>query len=215
MATKLNLASETFGRLTVNHEAERKGKYGRMWHCSCECGNTKVVSQGHLRSGHTQSCGCLHKETMKDKLTTHGLRNSRAYACWGNAKQRVSNPNNPRYEDYLGRGITMCDDWLNSFEQFYEDMGDCPEGMSLDRYPNNDGNYEPGNCRWATDEEQANNKRSNHLLTFQGRTQTIQEWSRETGIHSGTLYNRVALLGWSDAEALTIAPIPGRAKVAA
>lgn len=214
MATKLNLMGETFGRLTVSYEAERKGKYERMWHCSCECGNTKVVSQGHLRSGHTQSCGCLHKETMRNKLTTHGLRDSKAYSCWANAKQRCTNPNNDRYENYMGRGITMYPEWLNSFEAFYRDMGDCPEGMSLDRYPDNDGNYEPDNCRWATQEEQQNNKRNNHLLTFQGRTQTIQQWSRETGIHPGTIYNRVVLLGWSDAEALTTNPILGRARAA-
>ena len=214
---KEDLTNKKYNQLLVIEEAEpvisKAGATTRKWHCKCDCGNTTIVSHGHLKNGHTKSCGCLHKETMKAKLTTHGVRNTSTYRSWAAAKQRCTNPNNKRYKDYLGRGITMCPEWLNSFEAFYKDMGDCPEGMTLDRIDNN-GNYEPSNCRWATDREQANNKRNNHLLTYQGRSQSIQKWSRETGINQGTICNRVNRLGWSDAEALTIAPIPGRARAA-
>jgi len=115
--------------------------------------------------------------------------------------QRCYNPNGTKYADYGGRGITVCDRWLK-FENFYADMGDRPEGMEIDRFPDNDGNYEPGNCRWATRPEQMRNTRANRMITFQGRTQCLTDWANEIGVGCSTICTRLAR-GWSLERALT------------
>lgn len=127
---------------------------------------------------------------------------TREYKIWSNMKQRVLNQNNSDYKLWGGRGIQICDRWLNSFEDFLSDMGPCPPGLTIDRWPNPNGNYEPGNCRWATIQEQGNNRRTNHLLTLNGRTQTIAQWSRELGLKKVTLW-RCTNLGWTDERVLT------------
>lgn len=119
-----------------------------------------------------------------------------------NNKQRCTNANNPSYENYMGRGVTMCSRWLNSFEAFLTDMGERPEGTTLDRYPDQNGDYEPSNCRWATIEEQNCNRSSNRLLTYKGKTQTLIEWSKELGIKRTTICMRLNDLGWSVEKAL-------------
>jgi hypothetical protein len=117
------------------------------------------------------------------------------YQVWAALKYRCLNPNSSKWKNYGGRGITVCKRWIDSFENFLEDMGERPEGSSLERI-NVDGNYEPGNCRWATQKEQQNNKRNNKKLTYKGKTQTIAEWSRELQISKVTLRERI-LRGWS------------------
>jgi hypothetical protein len=153
----IDLAGHKFGRLTaIKYEGNA------MWKCNCVCGNSSTVYRGDLRAGRTKSCGCLKNETQKDigvRRTTHGLSNTSEYHTWYSMKYRCNNTNSKDYPDYGGRGITICDRWLESFDNFYKDMGEKPTAKhSLDRI-NVNGNYEPSNCRWATIAEQSNNKR--------------------------------------------------------
>jgi hypothetical protein len=133
---------------------------------------------------------------------THGLSGSPTQKSWGAMKRRCLNANDKDYPRYGGRGITVCDRWRDSFEAFVADMGVKPEGTSLDRIDNN-GNYEPGNCRWAALDVQNNNRRSNRPITFKGRTQTLTQWAGEAGLSSEALAHRLKS-GWPMGDALSI-----------
>lgn len=152
---KVDLTGRTYGRLKVLYELSEG--YDRKYHCLCECGNTTDVLAGNLRR-QTKSCGCLRLERVKEVATLHGMTRSRTHNSYTNMKGRCLNPNHDAYKNYGGRGITICERWLHSFENFLADMGERPENKSLDRKEVN-GNYEPSNCRWATRKEQANNTR--------------------------------------------------------
>lgn len=162
----LDLTGQQFERLKVIAKAEDyispKGRACDMWLCVCTCGNSKAVRGSSLLSGLTKSCGCLQKEITKKNRETHGMRNTKLYGEWHGIKTRCMNKNAERFKDYGGRGITVCDEWKNDFQAFYDYVSKLPHfgeaGYSLDRI-NNDGNYEPNNVRWATRIEQANNTR--------------------------------------------------------
>lgn len=156
----LDLTNHVFERLTVIDRAPNRGQFVR-WNCLCTCGNAKTVDASDLRKGRTRSCGCLHSESVKQKQTTHGhsgTTRTREYRSWESAKQKCFNPNTTGYKNYGGRGVTMCDEWASNFNAFLEHMGPRPEGQTLDRI-NPDGNYEPGNCRWADVRTQNSNRR--------------------------------------------------------
>lgn len=150
-----------YNRLTVIGEVEKQSRK-RYLKCVCDCGQQTVVRSDKLKSGHTKSCGCLQRERVRDALSktkTHGMTNSSEYYIWCGMKSRCFNENNKRYKNYGGRGITVCDRWRDSFENFYEDMGPRPSSIhQIDRI-NNDGNYEPGNCKWRTPSENCLNRR--------------------------------------------------------
>jgi len=153
---KIDLIGQKFGRLTVLKEAPKpqglKYKVQRCWLCVCECGENIVVRMGNLRNGNSTGCRACRN-------ISHGKSGTKEYYSWQSMKDRCNNPSNEQYADYGGRGITVCKRWLNSFENFYADMGPRPNGKTLDRYPDNDSDYGPGNCRWGTYYEQAINKR--------------------------------------------------------
>ena len=196
MPAAVNLQGRIFGRLTVLARAHTPvwAESRPWWHCRCECGNTVNVRAHALVSGNTRSCGCLHSEICAKRLTTHGRSDTPEYGIWSNMHDRCRNPHNQDYKHYGGRGIYVDAPW-DSFEQFWSDR--CPRPSrrhELDRIDNN-GPYSAANTRWVLHREQTNNKRSNHRLTFNGRTLTIAEWTRELGWPNYTIRNRLAL-GW-------------------
>lgn len=201
-------AGQRFGRLLVLREAERpphlKGR-SAYWECLCDCGNKTTVSGNSLSKGDTKSCGCWHKECATQQAANtkkHGLVNSPEYKAYCGMKYRCYNKKASNWASYGGRGITVCDRWRESFEAFYEDMGARPSPKhSLDRIDNN-GPYSPDNCRWATNEQQSNNRRhprphTDHpRYTYNGKTQTLSEWARELNIQRNILQHRIKR-GWS------------------
>ncbi len=199
-----------FGRLTVLQEdfafkAETRANQ-RYVICQCDCGNTCTVSIYTLRKGKARSCGCLRLEKTIERSTSHGQagpeNRTPEYRAWSDAKSRCYNPNVRNYSEYGGRGIKMCERWRVSFEAFFEDMGPRPsKHHSLDRWPDGDGDYKPGNCRWATAKQQGRNTRQNRLIRFRGRTFTLIEASEHFGIKRATIAKRIDD-GWSTADAL-------------
>lgn len=156
-----DITGQKFGRLTAQKWVGRSKHNHSIWLCRCECGNTIEVVLGSLRKSLTQSCGCLYREvfSVRNNSFKHGASTRRKqtpeYMSWQAMKVRCENPNASNYHLYGGRGIKVCKRWRSSFPNFLADMGSRPKGKTLDRYPDGDGNYEPGNCRWATPKQQA------------------------------------------------------------
>jgi hypothetical protein len=180
--------------------------------CRCDCGTEKIIVLGNLKTGQSKSCGCLNDEKRKGNTRNkkHGMSFSREYSTWRAMLDRCENKTYREYPDYGGRGIKICERW-HDFNNFYADMGKRPQNTTLDRI-DNDGNYEPSNCRWANAKTQANNRRSNTLITFNGKTQTLQQWADETGIYKNTISMRINHYGWSIEKALTTPSIIPRRK---
>jgi len=198
-----DLTGQVFERLTVIEYAgyEPKGK-STVWKCKCECGK-EIISQKHaLINGRTKSCGCLTRYSPGDNVT-HGLSGQPVYHVWESMRDRCNNPNSTGYENYGGRGIKVCDEWNNSFEAFYRDMGDAyKKGLSIERIDVN-GNYNLENCKWATNLEQQNNKRTNRFITVFGERLSIAQVSRKYNINQTTLRYRLKR-GLSPEDAVTI-----------
>jgi hypothetical protein len=164
---------DVYGRLTVVAlEPARDSSGGRRYLCRCACGNERVVPGMRLRNGESRSCGCLAADMASSRLKTHGMSRSPTYISWHSMVWRCTKPSNKRWKHYGGRGITVCDRWNpeqgGGFEEFLADMGERPEGKTLDRI-DVDGHYEPSNCRWATAKQQANNKRPKALTSTSGQ----------------------------------------------
>lgn len=163
-----------------------------FWVCKCDCGKEKIVRSYDLRDGKVKSCGCLHAEKVKTNTKTHGKSNTLIYEIWCSMKARCYRTTWKDFLNYGGRGITMCDSWRNDFMSFYEwSMSNgYEEGLSIDRI-NNDGNYEPSNCRWVTQTRQARNKSTNRLITIDGMTKTLSEWCEVYSVHISTAHSRI------------------------
>lgn len=171
------------------------------WRCKCDCGEEKIISIDALNSGRTVSCGCYHRDLFTGRPShnrTHNMRNTPEFNIWSMMKNRCTNPNCNRSQFYKDKGIKVCDRWLgpNGFQNFIADMGLRPgPSYSIDRI-DNDGDYTPENCRWATDKEQANNHSNNVIIEYNGREQTLALWCDELGLPYGTIWMRLRR-GWS------------------
>lgn len=204
-----DLTGRKFGLLTVKGYGEpilrKNGRYDTSFRCLCECGNMVTVRGISLKRGNTTSCGCRQKEFIKNLNRTHGCSNTRLYEIWEKIKQRCNNPNSINFKHYGGRGIKVCNDWINNFLAFKEwaSMNGYDDTLTIDRIDVN-GDYCPENCRWVNYTVQANNRRSNRKITYNGETHTIAEWASKTGINEKKIANRISKLGWSAEKALTI-----------
>jgi hypothetical protein len=205
-----NLEGQGFGRLTVVSYAGRTPAGQSLWNCRCSCGGEARTTTTKLRSGHTTSCDCVKREKVGQRRRTHGRtipdNVASEYGCWAQMRRRCLRPNNVAYPAYGGRGITICESWLNgdgkrtAFECFLADMGPRPSKLhSLDRYPNNDGNYEPDNCRWAAKKFQARNRRSNRMVEVGGTRLCVAEACERLGLNHKIVNDRL----WSFERAIS------------
>lgn len=204
MGKEKDLTGQRFGKLIALERTDKKRGNLTFWKCQCDCGNISIVQTGHLTNGHTQSCGCLQKERARKAHTTHGKANERITKIWYGIRKRCYNPNSIYYSNYGGRGISMCDEWRSDFQSFYEwaMSHGYEEHLTIDRIDVN-GNYCPENCRWITNEEQQNNRRTSHLLTYNGETHSMKDWAQLIGIKYSTLRGRINVYKWDVEKALT------------
>lgn len=204
----MDIVGNRYGRWLVIGEQTKDKKCL----CVCDCGTVKNVNVTNLISGKTHSCGCLISEVTMKRNLTHGGSKTRLYCTWSNVKRRCNDKKNSRYNDYGGRGIRLCNEWLEfdnfrkwAIENGYDEnskYGEC----TLERIDNN-RNYEPSNCKFASIKEQSNNRRSNHLLTFNGITRNITQWNNEMNYPRNLISTRIRR-GWSDEKAITT-PVGG------
>lgn len=201
-----DLTGKQYHRLTVIKAAARKG----YWICECKCGSRKEIYGGNLRSGRTKSCGCLNREKVIGRNTKHGFTSGEErdplYAVWANMRRRCNDDHNKWYQRYGGRGIKVCKEWADDFDVFHSwamDNG-YKTGLTIDRI-DNDGDYSPQNCRWASAKEQARNRSTNHKITAFGKTMLLSDWSIETGIKITTILERIRR-GWSPEQAVSRVP---------
>lgn len=191
---RLDLSGQRFGKLLVLECSGTKtfacGDAKTVFKCLCDCGNTSYVLGSSLtRPKGTKSCGCDVRSAIAERSTTHGMTGTRVYRIWQAMLNRCRNANVKIYSKYGGRGISVCDRW-SDFENFFADMGDPPDGYSIDRI-NNDGDYTPENCRWASGTDQARNKSTNRRITLNGETRLLVEWSETLGIDQASLRERL------------------------
>lgn len=199
MGKFIDITDKKFGRWTVNSYAGKS-----KWFCACDCGTKKIVAGTHLKSGASKSCGCYEHEALIKRNTTHGQNKTPLHYLWLEINQRCSNPKFKYFKNYGGRGITVCDEWRHNFVAFrdWAVANGYSKGLSIDRIDNDKG-YSPDNCRFVDMYVQQNNKRSNHRITANGKSQTIAQWSRETGIGESIIRGRLRR-GWSEDDAVNV-----------
>lgn len=184
MPIRMNKTGYRYGRLLVTRISHVINGVAH-WHVQCDCGKDKIVLGSNLRAGKTKSCGTCNYP----RHITHGMTKTSIYKRWSEMKRRCLNPKVQSYKYYGGRGIKVCKRWMK-FENFYKDMGSIPEGYTIERI-NNDGNYEPDNCKWATFKEQHNNSRHNVILKYKGISMTMVQWAEKLGISRACLWDRI------------------------
>lgn len=170
----------------------------------CYCGNEFIATLNSVKYKSITSCGCYKSKKIKELKTKHGRRNTPEYQAWQHLRSRCRNETDSQYHNYGGRGIKVCDEWYDSFELFYKDMGDRPsEDHSIDRFPDMDGHYMAANCRWATQKQQMNNYRNNVFIEYNGEKRTLTEWAEKIGIEYSCLYWRIVTDEWPIEKAFT------------
>lgn len=197
----IDMVGEVYGRLTVVRKNGKNKGGNILWLCLCDCGDYSTIVGYSLRRGLTKSCGCLAKEVARNRMIKHGqsIERTKSYSSWNNMLQRCENKNNKDYKSYGGKGILVCQEW-HDFNKFYDDMGACPKKHSIDRVDRT-GNYEPSNCRWATDIVQARNTSRNVFIEFNGERKCVSEWAHIIGISRPSLSLR--LKRWGLEKAMT------------
>ena len=206
MSENDDLTNVVFGKLTALSRCPEKSSDNRVqWYCKCSCGNCEIitVTGKSLVSGNTKSCGCQRWITMQSTNRTHGMSHLLEYRVWKAIKERCYYPKHVSYSNYGGRGITVCDEWKDSFETFYKDMGPRPSLRHSIERRKVDESYSKDNCFWATPIEQANNTRKNIFYTHQGVSRTLAGWCRELNLSYGTIYARINQHNWSFEKAIT------------
>lgn len=202
----IDITGQKFGRLTaIRYVGRSKGRQS-LWEFRCDCGKTIIAQKHNVRNGHTKSCGCYNIELLSKRNRTHGETRTRLYNIWHDMVYRCYGEKHKSYPLYGGKGITVCDEWKDSFETFrdWSLQNGYADNLSIDRIDST-GNYEPSNCRWATDIEQANNTNRNRLCTIDGVTDTLANWCRKYNMPYVTASSRV-LRGWDAIDALTLPP---------
>lgn len=212
MGKMINITGQRFGRL-VAIECGGKNKHGNYeWLCKCDCGNEKVIDGSNLRTGNTTSCGCFFREQLNNRNFTgkHNKIKTRIYRIWVGLRRRCREDNGDHYSRYKGRGIKVCEQWENDFMSFYDwaMANGYQDDLTIDRIDNN-GNYEPSNCRWATPKVQGNNKCNNKFYVYKGENLTLGQIADKCGISYSTLDKRIRNYGWS-VEKATTTPIDAR-----
>jgi len=202
VANRIDLTGKRFNRLKVKSFHHQNDKYKLYWECDCDCGNKKVIEGSAMKSGLTESCGCLNIELSTQRInehrTKHGFSNKeRLYETWKNMKRRCYDKNNKRYENYGGKGVIVCSEWLSDYLNFREWAlsNGYESNLTIDRM-NVNGNYEPKNCRWATAKQQANNQTRNRILTHEGISRTMSEWAVHLNVTYSTINHRIQR-GWN------------------
>lgn len=203
MGHRIDITGQRFGQLTVIKFDHKDYKRQQFWLCKCDCGKESVVMGHNLKSGGTKSCGCSFSTSPKRGGLKHGMTHTPEFKAWQNAIERCINPTHQAFFNYGMRGISVCERWLHSFENFFADMGLRPSPKhELDRYPDNDGNYEPTNCRWATRKESSGNRRSNHWIDYDGKKMILADWEIELGLRKGCLNQYIRKGRYSGQEAI-------------
>jgi hypothetical protein len=207
MAEAKSLVGIRYDRLIVLERVFKEkieGKQNKIhWLCQCDCGKIVTVTGSNLNSNHTRSCGCITEENRPLYRKTHGLIHLPEYSVWAKIKERCYSPKVKSYKYYGGKGVIVCQRWLDSFEQFYADMGSRPSPQHSIERDDVNGNYEPNNCRWATAQEQARNRTSSVKLDYCGKQVLLIELGEKYNIPYNTLYRRIFIAKWSVEKSLT------------
>lgn len=212
MSRKLDMIGKRFGKLTVIEEYDRNKRGYYRYLCKCDCGNEKIAIGSELQNGHIKSCGCYKKDSIINRCAKYTKEEKKLYGIWKGIRSRCNNKNSKPYQYYGGRGITICDEW-NDYLIFYHwsMQNGYEKGKQLDRI-NNDGNYEPSNCRWVTPLENNHNRGNVNHYTINGITHTLTEWCSIYKIKYNTVRARIIQKGWDIEKALTTPLLKGKNK---
>ena len=197
-----DLSGMRFGRLVaIRLIPKLKSETVRHWKCKCDCGGVIETRSTSLVDGRAKSCGCLMREMMAKRSKTHGMSRTQIYRTWSDMLNRCNSPSHPCYKHYGGRGIRVCKRW-RKFVRFFDDMGDKPKGLWLDRI-DNDGDYKPSNCRWVTPKQSGRNTRRTRFISLNKEKHCFTEWCEKLGLSYSTFCCRVNISGWDPVRALT------------